>query len=132
MPFYGYKRPGAKVSEGVRNSFWLQGMMAGFPASLTSPQPTAGRPLPNAPIPKFSPCRPPSSPGAAAVIESIRAIFKKGDLHRTPLDINELIGDALALVRSDLDKQRIVAHAESAKPLPRVKGDRIQLQQLLF
>lgn len=33
MPFYGYNRPGAKVSEGVRNSFWLQGMMAGFPAS---------------------------------------------------------------------------------------------------
>src|SRR5258705_1965971 len=32
MPFYGYNRPGAKVSEGVRNSFWLQGMMAGFPA----------------------------------------------------------------------------------------------------
>jgi non-heme chloroperoxidase len=28
MPFYGYNRPGAKVSEGVRNSFWLQGMMA--------------------------------------------------------------------------------------------------------
>jgi non-heme chloroperoxidase len=33
MPFYGYNRPGAKVSEGVRQSFWLQGMMAGFPAS---------------------------------------------------------------------------------------------------
>jgi non-heme chloroperoxidase len=33
MPFYGYNRPGAKVSEGVRESFWLQGMMAGFPAS---------------------------------------------------------------------------------------------------
>jgi non-heme chloroperoxidase len=33
MPFYGYNRPGAKISEGVRNSFWLQGMMAGFPAS---------------------------------------------------------------------------------------------------
>src|SRR5213083_1474757 len=33
LPFYGYNRPGAKVSEGVRNSFWLQGMMAGFPAS---------------------------------------------------------------------------------------------------
>jgi non-heme chloroperoxidase len=32
MPFYGYNRPPAKVSEGVRNSFWLQGMMAGFPA----------------------------------------------------------------------------------------------------
>jgi non-heme chloroperoxidase len=32
MPFYGFNRPGAKVSEGVRESFWLQGMMAGFPA----------------------------------------------------------------------------------------------------
>jgi non-heme chloroperoxidase len=25
LPFYGYNRPGAKVSEGVRESFWLQG-----------------------------------------------------------------------------------------------------------
>jgi len=33
IPFYGYNRQGAKVSEGVRESFWLQGMMAGFPAS---------------------------------------------------------------------------------------------------
>ena len=33
MPFYSYNRPGAKISEGVRESFWLQGMMAGFPAS---------------------------------------------------------------------------------------------------
>jgi len=33
LPFYGYNRPGAKVSEGVRESFWLQGMMAGMPAS---------------------------------------------------------------------------------------------------
>jgi non-heme chloroperoxidase len=33
MPFYGYNRPGAKISQGVRDSFWLQGMMAGFPAS---------------------------------------------------------------------------------------------------
>jgi len=33
LPFYGYNRPGAKASEGVRESFWLQSMMAGFPAS---------------------------------------------------------------------------------------------------
>src|SRR5438105_7055960 len=32
LPFYGYNRPGAKISEGVRESFWLQGMLAGFPA----------------------------------------------------------------------------------------------------
>jgi non-heme chloroperoxidase len=33
MPFYGYNRAGAKISEGVRESFWLQSMMAGFPAA---------------------------------------------------------------------------------------------------
>jgi non-heme chloroperoxidase len=33
LPFYGYNRPGAKVSEGVRKSFWLQGQNAGFPAA---------------------------------------------------------------------------------------------------
>jgi non-heme chloroperoxidase len=33
LAFYGYNRPDAKVSEGVRNSFWLQGMQCGFPAS---------------------------------------------------------------------------------------------------
>jgi non-heme chloroperoxidase len=30
MPFYGYNRDGATVSEGVRDSFWLQGMMGGL------------------------------------------------------------------------------------------------------
>jgi non-heme chloroperoxidase len=34
MPFYGYNRPGAKVSEGLRDSFWLQGMQAGIKAAL--------------------------------------------------------------------------------------------------
>jgi non-heme chloroperoxidase len=31
-PFYGANRPGAKVSQGLRDSFWLQGMMAGYKA----------------------------------------------------------------------------------------------------
>ena len=29
LPFYGYNREGAKVSQGIRDSFWMQGMMAG-------------------------------------------------------------------------------------------------------
>lgn len=33
MPFYGYNRQGAKVSEGLRDSFWLQAMMCSFPAA---------------------------------------------------------------------------------------------------
>src|SRR5919112_2000713 len=34
MPFYGYNREGAKISQGVRDSFWLQGMQAGFKSVL--------------------------------------------------------------------------------------------------
>jgi non-heme chloroperoxidase len=34
MPFYGYNREGAKVSQGVRDSFWLQGMQAGIKSAL--------------------------------------------------------------------------------------------------
>jgi non-heme chloroperoxidase len=30
VPFYGANRPGAKVSQGLRDSFWLQGMLCGF------------------------------------------------------------------------------------------------------
>ena len=33
VPFYGFNRAGAKVSRGLRESFWLQGMMAGYPAA---------------------------------------------------------------------------------------------------
>jgi len=33
LPFYSYNRSGAKVSQGVIDAFWLQSMMAGFPAS---------------------------------------------------------------------------------------------------
>jgi non-heme chloroperoxidase len=34
IPFYGANRPGAKVSEAVRDSFWLQGMLAGHKNAL--------------------------------------------------------------------------------------------------
>jgi len=33
-PFYGFNRPGAKESPGVRDSFWLQGMLAGHKSAL--------------------------------------------------------------------------------------------------
>ncbi len=32
-PFYGANRPGSKVSQGLRDSFWLQGMLCGFPGA---------------------------------------------------------------------------------------------------
>jgi non-heme chloroperoxidase len=33
LPFYGYNRPNAKISEGLRESFWLQGMLCGYNAA---------------------------------------------------------------------------------------------------
>jgi signal transduction histidine kinase len=69
---------------------------------------------------------------AGGVIESIRAIFKKGAGNRTSLDINELIGEALSLTRGDLQRHRIVVEAEPNEQLPPVRGDRIQLQQVLL
>jgi len=33
IPFYGFNRPGATISQALRDSFWLQGMMCGLPAA---------------------------------------------------------------------------------------------------
>jgi signal transduction histidine kinase len=69
---------------------------------------------------------------AGAVIESIRAIFKKDARNRTSLDINDLIGEVLALTRGDLERHGILVQAERNAQAPQVRGDRIQLQQVLL
>jgi signal transduction histidine kinase len=69
---------------------------------------------------------------AGTVIDSIRAIFKKDTRNRTSLNINELIGEVLALTRNDLQRHRILVQAEPNAQLPEVRGDRIQLQQVLL
>jgi signal transduction histidine kinase len=69
---------------------------------------------------------------AGAVIGSIRAIFKNDVRNRTSLDVNDLIGEALALVRGELQRHRILVQAEPNAQVPQVRGDRIQLQQVLL
>ena len=69
---------------------------------------------------------------AGAVIGSIRAIFKRDARSRTSLDINDLIGEALVLLRGDLQQHRILVQTEADAQLPQVAGDRIQLQQVLL
>ena len=68
---------------------------------------------------------------AGEVVESIRANFKTDGQTRTSLDVNELIDEALSLERGDLQKHRILVQAETASQLPEVRGNRIQLQQVL-
>src|SRR6266853_758865 len=69
---------------------------------------------------------------AAAVIESIRATFRNDARNRTSLDVNEMIGGTLALLRADLQKHRILVQAAQTAEVPQVRGDRIQLQQVLL
>ncbi|MEA3118295.1 MAG: hypothetical protein QOI13_1565 [Paraburkholderia sp.] len=68
---------------------------------------------------------------AAAVIERVRAIFKKSDPNKAAFDINGLIGETLAFARGDLMNHRILVRAELNDNLPQVIADRIQLRQVL-
>jgi len=69
---------------------------------------------------------------AAAVIEGIRANFRNDDRIKVPLDVNDLIQEAVTLVQDELQNHRILVKAESNSQNARVIGDRIQLQQVLL
>jgi signal transduction histidine kinase len=69
---------------------------------------------------------------AGAVVGSIRANFKNDVREITSLDLNELIREALALGVNDLEKHRILVQAEPNKELPKIRGNRVQLLQVLL
>jgi signal transduction histidine kinase len=68
---------------------------------------------------------------ADAMIENIRAHFKVGSRSHTSLDIGDVIHDALAVVRDKLQADRVVVRADLNERLPRIRGEKIQLQQVL-
>jgi signal transduction histidine kinase len=69
---------------------------------------------------------------AGAVVESIRANFRNDARDRAWLDVNDLVQEAIALERGDLQKYRIVIQVEPNGRLPKVRGNRVQLQQVLL
>jgi C4-dicarboxylate-specific signal transduction histidine kinase len=69
---------------------------------------------------------------AAAIIESIGTNFRNDDQTKISLDINDLIQESVELARDDLGIYRIVVKIDSNPRIPRVTGDRIQLQQVLL
>jgi signal transduction histidine kinase len=50
----------------------------------------------------------------------------------TPLDINDVVRETVALVQRELSNQHVSLRTELASPLPMVLGDRIQLQQVMI
>jgi PAS domain S-box-containing protein len=69
---------------------------------------------------------------AGEVIRRLRLLLKKGEVQQQPLDLNDVVQEVLKLIRSDLVNQNVIAHTELATDLPPVKGDRVQLQQVLL
>lgn len=69
---------------------------------------------------------------ADKVIEGVRATFRNSVRERMPLDVNQIIQEALAFEQDDLRKHKILVQATPASQLPEVHGDRVQLQQVLL
>ena len=69
---------------------------------------------------------------AAAVINGLRALIKKGAPEFVPLDLNELVGAVAWLMRSDTIMRNISMSLELASDLPTARGDRVQLQQVVL
>ncbi len=69
---------------------------------------------------------------AGAVLGRIRALFKKEAPTRDWLDMNEVIRELGVLLRDEATRAGVSLRLELAKDLPRVKGDRVQLQQVVL
>jgi PAS domain S-box-containing protein len=69
---------------------------------------------------------------ASAVIARIRAFIRKAPGERNELDVNEVIQEVLTLTGRELHENRILLEGQLTKPLPRVLGDRVQLQQVVL
>ena len=68
---------------------------------------------------------------ASEVIDSIRSMFKNEGQVKTPQDVNELIREALTLVRVEVENQRVSIHTELSTELPQVPANQAQLRQVM-
>ena len=69
---------------------------------------------------------------ASDIISRIGLLFKKGTAQRELLDVNEVIQEMIALLRSEASRYSIAIRGELASDLPKTMADRVQLQQVLM
>jgi PAS domain S-box-containing protein len=69
---------------------------------------------------------------ASEVIRRVRALAKKTDIEKGPLDINDVVREVIALVQRELASHQISLQMELAPALPMTLGDRVQLQQVII
>ena len=69
---------------------------------------------------------------AGEVIQRVRGILKKSDTQKAPLDVNDVVNDAVALVQRELLRHHVSLRMELAPALPVVLADRVELQQVII
>jgi PAS domain S-box-containing protein len=69
---------------------------------------------------------------AGEIIGRIRALAKKAPPQKDWLDLNETIGEVIAMAGSEVRRNRISLQTQLANDLPLILGDRIQLQQVIL
>jgi len=69
---------------------------------------------------------------AGEVIRRVRALAKKAEIEKVPLDVNDVITEVMTLIQRELVSHAVSARIELAPTLPRIFGDRVQLQQVMI
>ena len=69
---------------------------------------------------------------ASDVISRLRLLLKKGEAQYRPLDVNAVINEVLELAHSDLVMRGVTTIVQLAPNLPSMRGDRVQLQQVVL
>jgi signal transduction histidine kinase len=62
----------------------------------------------------------------------LRALFSKKDVTSELVDLNQATREVIALSRRELERNRVLLRTQLADNLPRVTGDRVQLQQVIL
>jgi two-component system, LuxR family, sensor kinase FixL len=69
---------------------------------------------------------------AGAVIDRIRALLRRQEVDKMPVEVRPMLDDVATLLRSDATARHIGLEFDAAEALPSVRGDRVQLQQVLL
>jgi PAS domain S-box-containing protein len=69
---------------------------------------------------------------ASEVVRRVRALARKADLEKVPLDVNDLVEEVIVLVQRELASHLVSLRTELAPALPNILGDRVQLQQVII
>jgi two-component system sensor histidine kinase DctS len=69
---------------------------------------------------------------AGAIIRHLRDLIQKQETHQIPIDVPEIIETAIRLIHGDARRLNVDIQTRIARNLPQIRGDRIQLEQVLL